>query len=323
MPLVEITKIEVTGRHRSDLGDTSALAESMREIGQLQPIVVSSNYRLIAGERRLTAARSLGWSEIEVKVAESLTETAALLRAERDENTCRKAFTPTEEHSLYEALLDVELKAHAATKPPSKSDSSGPTVSSRLRKSIAEIVSGSAGRYKSLEKIGDIKRIADERDVSERVKLAAKNALAEIDETGNVNGAYIRVQLALKADESRQKADPDSWSPDEQLIFSDLRGGRTVVVSMRENHSNIVRWAKAEGLLIEIDRRTEWGNPFELPYDGDRETVIRNYAEHYLPNKPSLMSRLFELRGKALACWCAPDRCHGDVLKEAADRCRQ
>ena len=30
------------------------------------------------------------------------------LRAERDENTCRKPLTPTEEHGLYEALLELE-----------------------------------------------------------------------------------------------------------------------------------------------------------------------------------------------------------------------
>jgi hypothetical protein len=51
-----------------------------------------------------------------------------------------------------------------------------------------------------------------------------------------------------------------------------------------------------------------------LPYDGDRKTVIENYAQHYLPYKPSLLSRLAELRGRALACWCAPEPCHGDVL---------
>jgi hypothetical protein len=26
-----------------------------------------------------------------------------------------------------------------------------------------------------------------------------------------------------------------------------------------------------------------------------------------------------ELRGRTLACWCAPELCHGDVLAELAD----
>jgi hypothetical protein len=88
---------------------------------------------------------------------------------------------------------------------------------------------------------------------------------------------------------------------------------------MREHHANLVRWAQAEGLFVPVDRRTEWGNPFEMPHDGDRVTVIRNYAEHYLPHKRSLLARLPELRGKALGCWCAPNACHGDVLRTRAE----
>jgi ParB family transcriptional regulator, chromosome partitioning protein len=100
--------VRVEVRHRSDLGDLENLAESLRELGQLQPIVVTDDLRLIAGGRRLAAARSLGWAEIEAKIARGLTDAAALLRAERDENTCRKSFAPTEEHALYEALLALQ-----------------------------------------------------------------------------------------------------------------------------------------------------------------------------------------------------------------------
>lgn len=90
------------------------------------------------------------------------------------------------------------------------------------------------------------------------------------------------------------------------------------MVSQRGNHANLIRWAEAEGLFVPIDRRTEWGNPFLMPYDGDRDTVIKNYADYYLAHKPSLLERLGELRGKALGCWCAPEPCHGDVLRDLA-----
>lgn len=46
------------------MGDISALAQSITELGLLQPIVISETYDLIAGERRLQACKSLGWSEI-------------------------------------------------------------------------------------------------------------------------------------------------------------------------------------------------------------------------------------------------------------------
>ncbi len=86
-----------------------------------------------------------------------------------------------------------------------------------------------------------------------------------------------------------------------------------MAVNLRRHH-NLIAWAKERGLFVRVDRTTPWGNPFELGKDGDRETVIANYRDHYLPFKPTLLARLGELRGKALGCWCAPLACHADVL---------
>jgi hypothetical protein len=83
-------------------------------------------------------------------------------------------------------------------------------------------------------------------------------------------------------------------------------------------HANLISWAESEGLYVRIDRRTDWGNPFEMPDDGGRDDVIAKYGTYYLPHKVLLQARLPELVGKALGCWCAPESCHGDVLKKAA-----
>ena len=76
-------------------------------------------------------------------------------------------------------------------------------------------------------------------------------------------------------------------------------------------------WAEAEGLDVKITRGTDWGNPFVIGEDGDRETVISKYRK-YLDMKDGLLHRLKsgELSGKLLVCWCCPDGCHGDVLIE-------
>lgn len=95
-----------------------------------------------------------------------------------------------------------------------------------------------------------------------------------------------------------------------------IRAGDTIVLSYRTQR-DLVDALDAAGLLTRIDRRTDWGNPFELPGDGDRDAVCDAYADHYLPNKPSLIDRLADLKGQGLACWCAPERCHGDALIEA------
>ena len=126
-----------------------------------------------------------------------------------------------------------------------------------------------------------------------------------------------RARLIRRAPPPAQQPAPDPWTPDERDLRKRLEGGETVIISMRaEGHPNLRRWAEANGLFVRIDRRTEWGNPFEMPGDGDRETVIEAYKDYYLPHKPSLQKRIGELSGKALGCWCAPEPCHGDVLAD-------
>lgn len=121
-------------------------------------------------------------------------------------------------------------------------------------------------------------------------------------------------------EEIRQERIFAQWGDEERDLLRRLRDGETIVVTLRGPHNNLIGWADAAGLYMRIDRRTEWGNPFEMPADGDRDTVIANYEQHYLPHKPSLLAKLPTLRGKALGCWCAPEPCHGDVLKAGAER---
>lgn len=70
---------------------------------------------------------------------------------------------------------------------------------------------------------------------------------------------------------------------------------------------------KKEKFDVYIGRPSKWGNPFSIGKDGDREAVIKKYNDWIL-NQPLLMSCLHELKDKVLGCWCAPKRCHGDVL---------
>lgn len=87
IPIDKITVPE--DRARTNPGDLDGLATSMADVGLLQPIVVTADYELIAGYRRLTAAKKLGWEEIRVFVPETVDDIYAALRAERDENVRR------------------------------------------------------------------------------------------------------------------------------------------------------------------------------------------------------------------------------------------
>jgi hypothetical protein len=68
MTTMPITDVKVGKRIRKDMGDIEGLADSIRELGLLQPIVVFPDGRLILGERRLRAAKLLGWKEIPVTI---------------------------------------------------------------------------------------------------------------------------------------------------------------------------------------------------------------------------------------------------------------
>ena len=50
---VPVADIVIGERHRKDMGDLRSLAESMRELGLLQPIGITGDHRLVFGERRV------------------------------------------------------------------------------------------------------------------------------------------------------------------------------------------------------------------------------------------------------------------------------
>ena len=79
---------------------------------------------------------------------------------------------------------------------------------------------------------------------------------------------------------------------------------------------------KRESYDVYIGRPSKWGNPFPIPKFYDRELdpdrILARY-EAYLHTQPDLMAALPELRGKVLGCWCAPKRCHGDILLRMAN----
>jgi len=93
--LVPIEDIKVKKRVRKDMGDIAALADSMKRFGQICPILITKKNVLVAGGRRLEAARSLGWrtvNAIEVDISDELTR----LEYEREENVQRRDFTDEE-----------------------------------------------------------------------------------------------------------------------------------------------------------------------------------------------------------------------------------
>lgn len=114
-----------------------------------------------------------------------------------------------------------------------------------------------------------------------------------------------------------KKVQEEPISKEEQELLDKVRNGETVVINMN-THFHVLKYAKANGLYKQIDRYSEFGNPFFLNVDGDRDQVCDGYIE-YFKHKRSLHGKVKELKGKVLGCHCAPLRCHGDHLKKLAD----
>ena len=70
---------------------------------------------------------------------------------------------------------------------------------------------------------------------------------------------------------------------------------------------------------VYVGRPSKWGNPYRLGPDGYRADVIRKYRIWLREHPDIVAAAKRELRGKVLACWCAPLPCHADVLAEIAN----
>lgn len=95
-------------RKHFDEQGIAELAQSIRESGILQPVLVSregDRYRILAGERRVRAARAAGLERVPVLVREGLKERDHLLLA-LVENVQRRDLSPLEEAEAFRNLRD-------------------------------------------------------------------------------------------------------------------------------------------------------------------------------------------------------------------------
>lgn len=107
--LSEIEPNREQPRRNFDEEALEALAQSIKENGVLQPLVVrpiegSERYQLVAGERRWRASRMAGLSEVPVVIKDL--DDRATLEIAMIENLQREDLDPVEEAQGYRALMD-------------------------------------------------------------------------------------------------------------------------------------------------------------------------------------------------------------------------
>ena len=123
LPLIQIEPNRAQPRTRFDEDALQELADSIKQYGIIEPIVVQkkeNHYEIIAGERRWRAARIAGLKEVPVVVKEYSEDeifTIALI-----ENIQREDLNPIEEAIAYQKLIqELKLKQDEVAEKVSKS----------------------------------------------------------------------------------------------------------------------------------------------------------------------------------------------------------
>jgi len=185
-PKIPIDKINIGKRFREELGDIKALAESIRDVGLIHPIVVDINNQLIAGRRRLAAFEHLERKEIPVTII----NIEDIQKAEIAENVERKDFICSEMVAV-KRYLEPELVATAEErmkegKPSSKLDKG------RTDEKIAKYVGVGKTTLRKAETIVE----AAEDDPEKWGELIDE---VDSDET-SINAAFKKIQAQDRAE---------------------------------------------------------------------------------------------------------------------------
>jgi Domain of unknown function (DUF4326) len=106
------------------------------------------------------------------------------------------------------------------------------------------------------------------------------------------------------------------------------------VRNIRPTYKNLEEWIKDSsheyigdaGKVIIGGKRfprkgSNWGNPFpEKKYGSEYLILYEKWVRTKI--KEEGIESLLQLKGKKLGCWCAPNKCHGDILKKVVEECK-
>ena len=217
--MVTLSKVEPNReqpRKNFDEDSLQELAESLKQFGMLQPILVQNRgdyYEIIAGERRWRAAKIAGLKEVPVIVRE-LTD-QEIVEISLIENIQREDLNPIEEAQAYKRLLtEFHLKQDEVAERVSKSRTAV-TNSMRLLKLCDEVQKMvvddmiSTGHARALISIEDpeeqyliAQKIFDEklsvREVEKLVKDLHKPPKPPKEENKTLQAIYQEISERLK-----------------------------------------------------------------------------------------------------------------------------
>lgn len=133
------------------------------------------------------------------------------------------------------------------------------------------------------------------------------------------NGRKTTPQNVLLSDCFEQLGDNEQ----DKIVSELVNKPKTEVVNLRHEAYDVYIGRAGKG------QSGEFGNPHPIGFCQicqalhDRTSAIAVFKKDFLKRieeEPEFKKRILELRNKKLGCFCKPDSCHGDVIKEWLDK---
>jgi N6-adenosine-specific RNA methylase IME4 len=197
-----IGTISVGKRHRRDLGNIAELAENIREVGLLHPVVVTPDFRLIAGERRIRAYQMLERDIIPVTVV----DLDKVARGEHAENTFRKDFTYTEAVAIKRAVEPlVKGEAKERMRLSQGRGKKGAKLAPVVKGKARDLVAKHTGKARtSLAKAEALVAAMEAEPGNDKIKRLVER----MDKSGRVNAPYRRLKIMKQVEAIRAEPPP-------------------------------------------------------------------------------------------------------------------
>ena len=236
VPVEQLTPNPGQPRHRFNDEEIEGLADSIREHGIIQPIIVrrklegSDRYEIVAGERRWRAAQRAQLHQVPI-IIRDLDDTE-LLEVALVENVQREDLSPIEEAGAYQRLIDdFGHTQNALAKIVGKSRSH---VANMLRllglpdsvKAMLEDGTITAGHGRAI-------LVADDPEALAKIVLKEELSVRETEQRAQARGEKS----------GRERKAPPEKDPDTVALQNDITNamGLNVEIRSKPNHSGEVK----------------------------------------------------------------------------------
>jgi len=252
---VPVDTIRVSDRIRADLGDLTDLQQSMATRGLINPVTVTADRRLIAGERRLESAKRLGWTSIDAQVWKPA-DGMDLLDVEAEENLCRKQLTEGEAELYRQRRMRMQQDA-ARERQGTRTDLPSGNLPEG-RGNAADKASERTGyTRRTLDKVQDVRETAcDENEADEVREEAQRQHDALMAGTQNATAAQAAVRRRRRQVKLNAPLMPGARLESFEPTMPDKTLTRRLLDAIKTGRGLAAMAVEIEGCNLDLDNQT-------------------------------------------------------------------